>query len=84
MDRMCEFVDDDIITKLYRESHELNIQANRISVTTAPPSGFLMAAGHSRVTKAELPRELHRSMWEKRFREFTKLEKFCLCERGKS
>lgn len=50
---MCEFVDDDIVSEFLRETHELDIETDSISMTTAPPSGLLMTTSDMRVLKSE-------------------------------
>ena len=42
MDGVREFVEDDIVTKLLWESHQLDIETDSIPMATTPPSGFLM------------------------------------------
>ena len=62
---VSEFMHDDVVSEIWWESHELDIQADRISVTTAPPSGFLMTTRHALVLKSELGSQLHRPVWKK-------------------
>jgi hypothetical protein len=70
---MGELMNDDVITELYWEPHKLDIETDSIAMTTAPPSGFLMATGDTLISKAEVLREFHRPMWEIGFCELAKL-----------
>ena len=67
VDCMCQFMDDDVVSKFWRKSHQLYIETDSISVTTAPPSGFLMATGDASVAKSEILCQLHCTVWQVRF-----------------
>ena len=65
--KVAKFMDDDIVTEIFWKSHQLNIETDSISVTTAPPSGFLMATGDASVAKSEILCQLHCTVWQVRF-----------------
>jgi hypothetical protein len=69
---MGELMDNNIITEFYGKSHELDIKTDRITMTTAAPSGFLMATGDTLVSKTQVLCEFHRPMWEIGFCELAK------------
>ena len=72
VNRMYQLMDDYVVAKSLRQSHELDIETDRIPVTTAPPSGFLVSARDFCISEAQLSSELHRAVWEVGSREGAK------------
>ena len=64
---MSEFMNDDIVSELLWEAHELDIETDSISMTTAPPSGLLMTTGDMRILKSESLSKHLCSLWEEFF-----------------
>lgn len=50
---MSELVDDDVVSEFLWEAHELDIETDGISMTTAPPSGLLVSTGDMRILKSQ-------------------------------